>query len=288
MTDQHAADASGFVAPAQPSPVLEVRDLHKSYGPVRAVRGVSFGIQPGEVVGLLGDNGAGKSTVVRCIAGLTTPDSGVILVQGKQVAITSPRITKELGIETVHQDLMLVGALDVAGNMFLNREIRSKQPILRQLGWLDKKAMQRETEQILDRLRIRLPSTTATVEVLSGGQRQAIAVGRAVSWGQKLVLMDEPVAALGVEQSHQVLELVSELHHHGVAVVFISHNMQQVMNVCSRALVMMQGYLVGNVAIRDVTSRDLVDLITGATVPRDENGRVIPLGGDPIAVGVLQ
>lgn len=245
-------------------PILEVRDVVKAYGPVHALRGISMKVEPGEVVGLLGDNGAGKSTLVRIISGLTAPDSGTVLVGGNQVDISTPQVAKDLGIETVHQDLMLVGGLDVAANMFLSREIRSARPVLRRLGWLDKAAMHRETSTILDRLHIRIPSTRSRVELLSGGQRQSIAVGRAVSWGRRLVIMDEPVAALGVEQSRMVLDLIGELRANSIGVLLISHNMHHVMQVCDRAIVILHGRSVADVQTRAVSAAELEDMITGA------------------------
>jgi simple sugar transport system ATP-binding protein len=261
--------AEPAAAPGSPAvtPVLEVRDIRKSYGPVAALTSVSFAVYPGEVVGLLGDNGAGKSTLVRCVSGMTTPDSGTILINNKVASISSPHDAQELGVETVHQDLMLVGSLDVPANMFLGRELRSGKPVLRQLGWLDKATMRRDTLAIVDRLHIRLPSINAPVEVLSGGQRQSVAVGRAVSWGRQLVVMDEPVAALGVEQTRHALELIGHLRANGIAVLLITHNMQHVMEICDRAVVLWHGTKIGDVRIRDVTARDLVDLITGAAAP---------------------
>jgi simple sugar transport system ATP-binding protein len=269
------------VSPVAP-PVLEVRDLSKSYGPVAALTSVSFVIYPGEVLALLGDNGAGKSTLVRCVSGMTTPDSGAILVNNKIASISSPHVARELGIETVHQDLMLVGSLNVAANMFLGRELRTRVPVLRQLGWLDKVSMRRETTTIVERLHIRIPSINAPVEVLSGGQRQSVAVGRAVSWGRQLVVMDEPVAALGVEQTRQALELIGHLRSNGIAVLLITHNMQHVMQVCDRAVVLWHGTKVGDVRIRDVAARDLVDLITGVTAPQEQREIVELVSGEAV------
>lgn len=254
----------------QPRPaadtVLEVAAVSKSYGPVRALRSVSLTLDRGEVLGLVGDNGAGKTTLVNCLSGGTTPDSGIIRVDGDEVQIDTPHAARALGIETVHQDLALVEGLDVATNLYLNRELPSRWPVLRQLGWMDRKRMYRETEAVLERLKIHVPSVKQTVDRLSGGQRQSIAVGRAVAWGHHIVLMDEPSAALGVEQSRLVLELIRRLRQTGVAVLLISHNMQHVIDVCDRAIVMRHGAKVGDVNIREVTARDLVDLITGAVV----------------------
>ena len=249
--------------PEAPS-ALEVRALSKSFGAVQALNDVSLALRGGEVLGLLGDNGAGKSTLTRCIAGLHQPDAGDILVDGRSVHITNPRIARDLGIEAVHQNLALVSQLDVAANLFLNREIRSNHPLLRRLGWLDKEKMQEESERILARLQIRIPSARVTVDRLSGGQRQAVAIGRAIGWGRHIVLLDEPAAALGIEQSRHVNELILRLREDGVAVLLISHNMQSVTEVCDRAVVLRHGRKVGDVMMRDVSAADLVALITGA------------------------
>lgn len=244
--------------------VLSVRDLSKRYGAVRALDGVSMHVRRGEVLGLLGDNGAGKSTLVGCLSGVHQPDDGVIEVDGRVVTISDPGVARGLGIETVFQGLALVPMLDVASNLFLNREIRSSRPVLRQLRWLDKAAMRRESRAILDRLRISIPDVAQRIDRLSGGQRQAVAVGRAVGWGRHIVLMDEPAAALGVEQAHHVLELIRVLRDSGVAVILISHNMQHVVEVCDRAVVLRHGRTAGSVAVSATSARELVDLITGA------------------------
>lgn len=250
---------------------LEVDGLSKSFGAVKALRDVSLTLERGDVLGLVGDNGAGKTTLVNCLSGTVSPDAGRICVDGVPVRIDSPKTAHALGIETVYQDLALVETLDVATNLFLNREIKSRWPILRQLGWMDRRRMYRETEETLARLRIRVPSVKQQVEKLSGGQRQSIAVGRAVAWGRHIVLMDEPSAALGVEQSRLVLDLIDRLRHTGVAVLLISHNMQHVLDVCNRAVVLRHGRKVGDISMLGVTARDLVDLITGAVVADGED-----------------
>ena len=252
--------------------VLEVRNLSKSYGAVEALTDVSFELQPGKVLGLIGDNGAGKTTLVKCISGLLAADAGTILVDGKEVEPANPEASRSAGIETVYQELMLVGPLSIATNLFLGRELISKNPILKRIGWLDKKPMQSQAEEILKKLRIQIQSVKDPVENLSGGQRQSVAVGRAVAWGRHIVLMDEPVAALGVRQSEFVLELIASLASTGVAVVLISHNMQQVLGVCDEVLVMRHGRNVGKFRIEGVEARDLVSLMTGATSHYVPNG----------------
>ena len=238
---------------------LEVRNIEKSFGAVRALQGVSLGVRAGEVMGLIGDNGAGKSTLINCLAGIIRPDAGQILLDGEEVIISSPHEARQHGIETVHQDLALIDTLDVSGNLFLNREILSGPRALR---WMNKRRMHREAKEILEGLRINIPSVRNPVEKLSGGQRQAVAVGRSVAWGRRIVLMDEPAAALGVEQARLVLELIATLREQGLAVVLISHNIQQVLDVCSRAVVLRHGAAVADLELGGVTGRDLVQLIT--------------------------
>jgi ABC-type sugar transport system ATPase subunit len=259
IADEDTAAATGTAA------ALEVRHVSKSFGPVQAVRDVSFTVHAGEVLALIGDNGAGKSTLVKCISGVYAPTSGEILVDGRAAQLHSPSEARAMGIETVFQDLALVGEQDVATNLFLNREILHPNPVLRWLGWLDKRQMREETRRILDQLRIRIPSGTTKVAKLSGGQRQAIAIGRAVGWGRHVVLLDEPSAALGVEQSRHVIELIRTLSSQGVAVLLISHNMQDVLESCDRAVVLRHGAKVADMSLEGVAARDLVDLITGAS-----------------------
>lgn len=246
-------------------PVLEVHDLTKSYGAVRAARGISFELYPGEVLGLLGDNGAGKSTVVGCLAGSQRPDGGRILIEGAEVSIGSPQEARGHGIETVFQDLALVDSLDVTTNMFLNREILRPRP-WRWLRWMDRRAMRSQTQEILDRLHINITSVRQPMSQLSGGQRQSVAVGRAVAWGRRIVLLDEPAAALGVEQTALVLDLIRRLRSENVGVLLISHNMHDVLEVCDRVVVLRHGLKVAQIDdLSGVTPRQLVDAITGVT-----------------------
>lgn len=250
---------------ANGAPALELRGVSKSYGAVVALQDVSFSLHGGTVVGLLGDNGAGKSTLVKCISGMVRPDSGQILIDGKEVQLDSAATARSLGIETVHQGLALVNTLDIASNLFLNRELIAPKPPLRWTRWLDKGRMRREAEVMLEELGVSVRSIRASVEDLSGGQRQAIAIARAVGWGQPIVLMDEPASALGVKQSKHVLDLTLRLREKGVAVLFISHNMEHVIEVCDEAVVLRHGRKLAEVKVADVASRDLVDLITGAS-----------------------
>jgi ABC-type sugar transport system ATPase subunit len=245
-------------------PALTVKKLYKSFGGIKALQNVSFNINKGEVVALLGDNGAGKSTLVRCVSGVHPPDSGEILVNGKAVAITSPQDARDLGIETVFQDLAVIPDFDITANLFLNREVLSKNPILRFFGWLDDKAMQQTARKSLQRLNSKVPNLHESISKLSGGQRQAVAIARAVNSGADVVIMDEPTAALGVEQSAQVNDLIKLISSQGVAVLLISHNMQHVMETCDRAVVLMRGESIADVKISEVSPRDLVGFITGA------------------------
>ncbi len=244
---------------------LEVRGLSKSFGGLKALHDVSLRLHQAEVLGLVGDNGAGKSTLVNCISGGLTPDSGSILVDGKEASIIDPEAARRLGIETVYQDLALVDMLDVATNLYMNRELVRSNGVLRMIGWLDSKRMATETAKILDELRISVPTEGRAVHDLSGGQRQAVAVGRAVAWGQHIVLMDEPAAALGVEQSRFVMDLIRQLKQRGVSVILISHNMEHVMEVCDRVVVLRHGKKVSDLPTSQLTRRDLVSLITGSS-----------------------
>lgn len=254
-------------------PALEVKHISKSFGNIKALKDVSFTINKGEVVGLLGDNGAGKSTLVNCISGIFKHSDGEILINGEAVTFNSPQDSRKHGIETVYQDLAVIPEFDIAANLYLNREILHKNPILRAIGWLDKKAMEKQAQTALSRLNSRIPSFAEKISNLSGGQRQAVSIGRAVNWGADIVVMDEPTAALGVEQSAQVNELIKLISSQGVSVLLISHNMQHVMQTCDRAIVLFQGKSSADVKIKDVTAQDLVGLITGAISQSDLKGK---------------
>lgn len=245
-------------------PALQLINLSKSFGGIQALKNVSFTIHQGEVVALLGDNGAGKSTLVRCISGIHPADSGEIRLRDKSVQIHQPQAARDLGIETVFQDLAVIPDFDITANLFLNREVLSKNPLLRLFGWLDNKAMEATAKTSLQRLNTRIPSLREPISKLSGGQRQAVAIARAVNSGADVVIMDEPTAALGVEQSAQVNELIRLISSQGVAVLLISHNMQHVMETCDRAVVLLRGESIADVRVSDVTPQDLVGLITGA------------------------
>ena len=244
-------------------PALEIRNLSKAFRAVQALDDVSLNVHRGRVTALLGDNGAGKSTLVKCIAGVYQPDSGTISIDGATHRIASPDIARRLGVETVHQDLSLIDTLDVVENLFLNREHTRGGRFGARLGLLNKRRMHSECRSALARLDIAIPSLRRRVGLLSGGQRQAIAIGRAVAWGQRIVLLDEPAAALGVEQARRVLELIRALRDSDVAVLLITHNMERVTAVCDDAVVLRQGRKTAEVQVDRVTQEDLVAFITG-------------------------
>lgn len=243
---------------------LEATGICKAFRAVQALDDVALRLHYGEVTALLGDNGAGKSTLVKCIAGVYRPDAGTVLVNGEKHEIGTPEMARALGIETVHQTLAVIDPLDVVENLFLNREHTRGGVVGSWLGLLDKKRMRAESAEILGRLDIRLPSLRRPLSALSGGQRQAVAIGRAAAWGQQIVLLDEPAAALGVEQAARVLELIRGLRSAGVAVLLITHNMDRVMAVCDRAVVLRQGRIAAEADVSEVTKDDLVAYITGA------------------------
>jgi ABC-type sugar transport system ATPase subunit len=244
-------------------PALETRALAKSFGHVRGLESVDFKAHAGEVVAVVGDNGAGKSTFVKSVAGVLRPDGGDILVEGEPVALRSPAEARRMGIEVVYQDLALAPDLSVWANLFLGRELH-KGGAGRVMRWLDKRTMRERAAEELDRLKINMPSVDARVEDLSGGQRQCVAVARSVAWGRKVVLMDEPTAALGVEQGAQVAGLVQSLARRGLAVVVISHNLAEVFEIADRVVVFRHGRSIADVATSQTTRQEIVGLITGA------------------------
>jgi simple sugar transport system ATP-binding protein len=240
-------------------PLLEARGVVKSFGGVRALRGVDFAVHPGEVAALVGDNGAGKSTLVKILSGTLDPDGGELRFEGRQVTIPNPVVARELGIETVYQDLALAPELDPVANLFLGRELVRQGPLGR-LGFLDKAAMRRRTNKAFADLGIGLQDTGAMVANLSGGQRQSVAVSRA----SKVVFMDEPTAALGVVQSAKVRDLIRRVRDSGIAVVLISHNMPEVMELADRIEVLRLGVRVARFRAADTTMEQVIAAMTGA------------------------
>lgn len=245
------------------SPILQARDIHKSYGYIRSLQGASLEVFPGEVVALIGDNGAGKTTLTKTLSGVTRIDKGEILVDGKPVSFTSPQDAREHGIETVYQDLALAVDLNPAENVYLGREL-PRPGFLGKLGFMDRKAMQRETERRFKELGVNLKDMRGAVASLSGGQRQGVAVARALIWAKRVVFMDEPTAALGVAQTQNVLNLIRRVRDQGVSVVLISHSMPDVMAVSDRIVVLRHGSTVARFRKGEVKSDDLVAAMTGS------------------------
>jgi D-xylose transport system ATP-binding protein len=241
-------------------PLLVLDDIRKSFGAIEALKGVSFSIGRGEVVALLGDNGAGKSTLVKIIAGGLEPTAGRILFEGREHLARTPAEAKAMGIETVYQDLSLCTNVDVVANFFMGREITRR---VLGIPVLDEAAMERETAKALSDAGTRIPSLRTNVEHLSGGQRQAIELNRFVHWGGKLVLLDEPFAALGVDQTRRGLEMIRKVAAQGIGVVIITHIMQQAFQVADRIVVIRQGVVAGDVPTRDTTPDAVIRMITG-------------------------
>lgn len=244
--------------------VLQAQSVAKHFGGVHAVEDVAFELFDGEVVGLVGDNGAGKSTLINMIAGVLAPTHGTIHWQGEDIVGKTPKEIRDLGIETIYQDLALADNLDIAANLFLGRE-----PTRRLLGIipaLDQRRMRQQAKETLHRLRIDFdPARVETVRDLSGGQRQAVAIGRAIFWNARLLIMDEPTAALGVKERKNVLNLIRGLREHGVTVLLISHNFPDVFALTDRVLVMRHGRLIATLKTNETSEHDLVSRIIGAT-----------------------
>jgi fructose transport system ATP-binding protein len=245
-------------------PILEGRAIVKRFGHVVALNGVDFELYPGEIAAIIGDNGAGKSTLIKTLTGALRPDEGEILLDGVRVHFRSPRDARKVGIETVYQELAVAPALDIAANIFLGRE-RRRRGALGALRMLDKRAMRRHATQNLAELKIRVPSITQPVETLSGGQRQGVAVARAATWAQRVVIMDEPTAALGVNETRQVLDLIKRVRERGLPVILISHDMPHVFELADRIHIIRLGRRVAVVSPQTHTMPEAVAIMTGAT-----------------------
>ncbi len=253
------------------TPVLEMRGISKRFGAVQALKDVDFNVYAGEVVGLVGDNGAGKSTLIKCIAGIHPIDSGTIEFEGRQVSINGPKAALALGISTVYQDLALCDNLDVVANLYLGREeMRAIVPHI--VETIAEVPMEKRAISVLRGLSVSIPSVRTLIASLSGGQRQSVAVARSVMWKPKLVVLDEPTAALGVAQTRQVLDLITRLREQGLAVVVISHNLEDVFSIVDRITVLRLGRGAGTFGVHDVTHEQVVGAITGA-----EFGTLTPL-----------
>jgi simple sugar transport system ATP-binding protein len=255
-------------------PLLEARGIVKSFGRVHALRGADFTVYPGEVVALIGDNGAGKSTLVKTLSGVHLPDSGEIRFEGREVALTSPTAARELGIETVYQDLALAPDLESSANLFLGRE-QMRSGLLGKLGFVDNGSMRARTKEAFKTLGVGVQDVEAPVAFFSGGQRQGVAVARAVTWASKVVFMDEPTAALGVVQTANVLKLIRRVRDTGLSVVLISHNMPDVLAVSDRVEVLRLGERVAQFKTSETTMETLVGAMTGAVDQREPAGAAV-------------
>ncbi|RWD63864.1 MAG: sugar ABC transporter ATP-binding protein [Mesorhizobium sp.] len=252
-------------------PVLTARGLTKRYGRVTALNACDFDLYPGEILAVIGDNGAGKSTLIKAISGAVHPDEGVIELDGKQVHFKSPIEAREAGIETVYQNLALSPALSIADNMFLGREIRKPGPLGSWFRMLDRPAMEKRARDKLTELGLMtIQNISQAVETLSGGQRQGVAVARAAAFGSKVVIMDEPTAALGVKESRRVLELILDVKKRGLPIVLISHNMPHVFEVADRIHIHRLGRRLCVVDPKQISMSDAVALMTGAKKPPED------------------
>jgi D-xylose transport system ATP-binding protein len=270
-------------------PVLELRGIDKRFGAVQALSGVDFEARSGEIVALVGDNGAGKSTLVKVMSGVGPQTAGEVFFEGRQVAINRPADSVGLGIATVYQDLALCDNLDVVGNLFLGDEGRTR--LLGRLGWIDEVAMEQKALDLLRELSVRIPTVRVPVASLSGGQRQSIAIARSLLGQPKVVILDEPTAALGVAQTAQVLDLVVRLKERGLAVIMISHNLADVFAVADRVHVLRLGKNAGNYSVADTDEDTIVAAITGAAGGKGRRAGLpdtATLGGQPAQQGGTQ
>jgi len=259
------ADGNGSSA----TPILEVRDVEKRFGATLALDRISLTLNKGEILALLGDNGAGKSTLIKILSGVVKPDAGEILIDGDRVSIGSPHDARALGIETVYQDLALFDNFDATGNFYAGRE-PVKPGWLGALGWVTDRSMGRETEELLERLQVNI-ARDDEIGLMSGGQRQAVACARAIAFGKRIVILDEPTSALGARESGNVLRLIREAPEHGVSVILISHNMEHVMKVADRAVVLRQGKYVGEETPDAEHHERLVAMIVGSGADDSED-----------------
>ena len=237
------------------TPLVEMRDISIAFGGIKAVDHVTVDLYPGEVVGLLGHNGAGKSTLIKCLSGAYRADSGEILINGEKVEIANPRDARAASIETIYQTLALADNLDASSNLFLGRELVTPA------GFVDDAKMEAETRKIMARLNPNFKKFKVPVSALSGGQRQSVAIARAVYFNAKILIMDEPTAALGPHETQMVAELIEELKRQGLGIFLIEHDIHNVMRLCDRASVMKNGQLVGTVNVKDVTDDDILGMI---------------------------
>ncbi len=243
-------------------PLVEMKGIVKNFGRVQALRGVDFTVGKNEIVGLLGDNGAGKSTLIKILVGFYQPDEGEIYFEGKKVSFSSPKDARAMGIETVYQDLALVELMSIARNFFLGRELTYK---IGPFEFLDKRRMNKIAKEVLTDIGVRVRDVNEAVSFLSGGERQAIAIGRAIHFGAKLLILDEPTAALSIKETQRVLELILEAKSRGLSVVFITHNIYHVYEVADRFTLLEHGKKVGDFRKEEVTPQDIMNIISRET-----------------------
>lgn len=269
-----------------PEPVLSARGLVKRYGHVTAIDGADFDLMPGEVLAVIGDNGAGKTSLIKALTGALVPDAGEIRLHGRPIRFGGPQDARTHGIETVYQDLAVAASMDIASNMFLGREIRRAGVLGSVFRMLDKKAMRREAAAHMAALKVGVGSLSQSVETLSGGQRQAVAVARAAAWARSVVVMDEPTAALGVKESGQVLDLIRRVRDKGIPVILISHNMPHVFEIADRVHVHRLGRREAVIKPSDYSMAEVVAIMTGALSVRADGGTVVTDSDAASAAGV--
>jgi len=261
MTDLATPETPSAAGDGSRTPLVELRDIRVSFGGVHAVDGVTIDLYPGEVVALVGGNGAGKSTLIHTLAGAHPADGGQILINGEPVTINNPRDARTYGVETIYQKLALADNIDAAGNIFLGRELKTR------FGSLDDSAMSSATQKLMKRLNPRFKNLRTPVKSLSGGQRQSVAIARAVHFNAKILIMDEPTAALGPAETAEVRELIRQLKSEGIGIVLISHDIHDVFDLADRISVMLQGKLVGTVNKREVTKDEVLAMIIIGKMP---------------------
>ncbi|GAA4000159.1 ATP-binding cassette domain-containing protein [Deinococcus rubellus] len=265
----NSASASAPNAPQAAPLVMEARGLVKRYGQVTAIDGADFALRPGEILAVIGDNGAGKSSLIKALSGAVVPDEGQIFLDGKLVHFHSPIDARKEGIETVYQDLAVAPAMTIAENLFLGRELLKPGPLARLFKILDKKKMQAEATRHMQGLQFAIKSMTQPVETLSGGQRQGVAVARSAAFARHVVIMDEPTAALGVREGNMVLDLIRKVRDSGLPVILISHNMPHVFEIADRIHVHRQGKRAAVLNPKNISMADTVSVMTGALKPED-------------------
>jgi ABC-type sugar transport system ATPase subunit len=255
-------------------PVLEARHMARRFGAVVALADASLALRRHEVLGLVGDNGAGKSTLLKILSGVLPADGGEILLEGRGIEIRRAQDAMDAGIETVYQDLALVDTMSAYQNVYLGREELAKSWPLRFLNLVDDRVMRKRSREVLEALAVKIPSINVTVKGMSGGQRQCLAIARAILWGRRIVILDEPTAALGVRETGQVLDVIRDLRRHDVSVIVVSHNMQQLMEIADRITVMRLGRTIATRTVKDTKVSEIVGLITGAIGADPEEERL--------------